>query len=118
MIIFFVAEEDPCSPGVYNVFDSTTIHQRSSGYTAPADSNSLICDIQIDHTVWHRFISPAGNEMPTTCPPQFACGKIFSSERIKISIEILMGVENLLFLAEKSHWGWFWSAITIIFQRR
>ncbi|XP_066919364.1 von Willebrand factor D and EGF domain-containing protein-like [Clytia hemisphaerica] len=68
------AQENPCSPEVHDVFDSSTIHQRSTGNIAPRDSKSLICDISINHQVWHRFISPAGSEMPTTCPPSFACG--------------------------------------------
>eukprot|EP00111_Clytia_hemisphaerica_P012530 TCONS_00036835-protein len=67
-------QDIPCNPDVYNVFDSTTIFQRSSGNIVPSNSRSFICDDGINHDVWQRFISPAGSEMPTTCPPQFACG--------------------------------------------
>ena len=37
--------------------------------------------------------------------------EVFSWVGMKIYIEIPMGIENLLFSAQKSQWEWFWSAI-------
>eukprot|EP00111_Clytia_hemisphaerica_P018122 TCONS_00053616-protein len=72
---YCIGQENPCSPDVYNVYNLTTIFQRSTGNIVAANITNFVCDIDINpYNVWQRFISPAGDEMPTTCPPQFACG--------------------------------------------
>ena len=37
--------------------------------------------------------------------------ELFTSVGMKVSIEIQMGIENLLFPVQRFKWGWFWSAI-------
>ncbi|XP_019616250.1 PREDICTED: uromodulin-like [Branchiostoma belcheri] len=46
--------------------------KRSVQYNATTNS-TLLCDRGLS-TGWYRFTSAAGGEMPTTCPPNFACG--------------------------------------------
>ena len=55
--------------------DSTTLWQRSTGYVTIGDLGQR-CDRTIKQG-WYRFKSPAGSEMPTSCPITNACGNVF-----------------------------------------
>ncbi|CAH1245088.1 OIT3 [Branchiostoma lanceolatum] len=58
---------DPCTD-----YTADEEPKRSIQYNVTTNS-SLLCDLGLS-TGWYRFTSAAGGEMPTTCPPQFACG--------------------------------------------
>ncbi|XP_066919363.1 von Willebrand factor D and EGF domain-containing protein-like [Clytia hemisphaerica] len=65
---------NPCNPENHQLFNPTNIHQRSTGNIVPKDSKSLGCDSRMRVNLWYRFSSPAGNEIPTQCPPLYSCG--------------------------------------------
>ncbi|XP_035693440.1 pancreatic secretory granule membrane major glycoprotein GP2-like [Branchiostoma floridae] len=58
---------DPCTD-----YTADEEPKRSTQYNVTANS-TLLCDLGLS-TGWYRFTSAAGGEIPTTCPPQFACG--------------------------------------------
>uniref|UniRef100_A0A7M5WQE5 VWFD domain-containing protein n=1 Tax=Clytia hemisphaerica TaxID=252671 RepID=A0A7M5WQE5_9CNID len=71
MITTKPANKDPCKD--YTLDTDTTSWQRSTGYIIPINSKTEKCDRPF-RSGWYRFNSGAGNKMPTTCPPERACG--------------------------------------------
>ena len=65
---------DPCND-YKDTKDDTTAWQRSTGYIIPKNSQTSKSDRRGFTNGWYRFTSPAGGEMPTTCPKERACGK-------------------------------------------
>uniref|UniRef100_A0A7M6DKV0 VWFD domain-containing protein n=2 Tax=Clytia hemisphaerica TaxID=252671 RepID=A0A7M6DKV0_9CNID len=70
-LIIGANSQDPCKDHI--VDNSTNVWQRSTGFLALSDT-AVRCDRQGFKTGWYRFKSNAGSEMPTSCPPQNACG--------------------------------------------
>lgn len=51
--------------------------QRSTAYIVKTGSVSQSGDRQGFTPGWYRFTSGAGGEMPTSCPPERACGMLY-----------------------------------------
>ncbi|CAH1274704.1 VWDE [Branchiostoma lanceolatum] len=62
--------QDPC-----NSYLTISDPLRSTGYEV-AQNAAQLCDNRMQRS-WYRFDSPAGNEMPTSCVPQYHCGTTF-----------------------------------------
>ncbi|KXJ15394.1 Pancreatic secretory granule membrane major glycoprotein GP2 [Exaiptasia diaphana] len=58
--------KDLACEGYTNISDPTrNVNHVSSG--------TRKCDSDINEILWHRFVSPAGDRLPTTCPPHSRC---------------------------------------------
>ncbi|XP_066930014.1 von Willebrand factor D and EGF domain-containing protein-like isoform X3 [Clytia hemisphaerica] len=73
--IYFISAqtlvEDTCQPHFLDA--SSTIWQRSTGFSIEPEASGVRCDRQIK-TGWYRFKSPAGSIMPEQCPNINSCG--------------------------------------------